>query len=113
MGGLSGWSPPVTLSAKNWKTSYTSCCVRSRSRILFLSIGVFTSSIVHLFPYLHFGAERGNRTPTVSLPPDFESGASTSSAIPAERRIIPQSAARDNRLTGCPSPFTLHASPFT
>src|SRR5688572_8845435 len=30
------------------------------------------------------GAGRGNRTPTVSPPPDFESGASTSSAIPAK-----------------------------
>ena len=32
------------------------------------------------------GAGRGNRTPTISLPPDFESGASTSSAIPAGQR---------------------------
>src|SRR5688572_15187173 len=32
------------------------------------------------------GAGRGTRTPTVSLPADFESAASTSSAIPATRQ---------------------------
>jgi hypothetical protein len=42
------------------------------------------------------GAGRGNRTPMVLLPADFESAASTNSAIPAipiesrEGRIIPQ-----------------------
>jgi hypothetical protein len=34
------------------------------------------------------GTEGRNRTDTVSPPPDFESGASTSSATPAQARII-------------------------
>ena len=36
------------------------------------------------------GAGRGNRTPTVFPPADFESAASTNSAIPAIARIIPE-----------------------
>ena len=40
----------------------------------------------------NYGAGRGNRTPTVSPQTDFESAASTSSAIPAKRRIMRQSA---------------------
>ena len=34
------------------------------------------------------GTEGRNRTDTVSPPPDFESGASTSSATPAQAHII-------------------------
>jgi hypothetical protein len=56
------------------------------------------ASLLHLREML-LGAGRGNRTPTVSLPPDFESGASTSSAIPAERRIIAQTVIRYNMET--------------
>ena len=36
------------------------------------------------------GAGRGNRTPTVFPPADFESAASTNSAIPATAGIIPE-----------------------
>ena len=36
------------------------------------------------------GAGRGNRTPTVFPPADFESAASTNSAIPAIAGIIPE-----------------------
>ena len=40
-------------------------------------------------PFVHgVGAGKGNRTLTVSPPADFESAASTSSAIPARGRII-------------------------
>ena len=35
-----------------------------------------------------FGTEGGTRTHTVSPPPDFESGASTNSATPAQAAII-------------------------
>ena len=41
-----------------------------------------------LFVLIHFstgGAERGNRTPTGLLPPDFESGASTNFTTSAVR----------------------------
>ena len=44
---------------------------------------------LHLKPnILNIGTEGRNRTDTVSPPPDFESGASTSSATPAQWAII-------------------------
>ena len=43
-----------------------------------------------------FGAGRGNRTPMVSPPRDFESRASTNSAIPAAARIIREMGADGN-----------------
>lgn len=51
------------------------------------------------------GAGRGNRTPTMLPSPDFESGASTNSAIPAERAIM-----RHRSCPGQPSGLGARAS---
>ena len=47
-------------------------------------------------------AEGGNRTPTPFQAPDFESGASTSSATSAAIRIVPRSAGGDEPHAGSP-----------
>ena len=43
------------------------------------------SAVYTAFGIAYAGAGRGSRTLTVSLPPDFESGASANFAIPATR----------------------------
>ena len=47
--------------------------------------GATVAAVVHCV--FLFGAERGNRTHTPFPEPDFESGASTSSAIPAAKGL--------------------------
>jgi PAT family beta-lactamase induction signal transducer AmpG len=57
-------------------------------QIIFLTSFMFLPFFYRLIIKEENGAESGNRTHTVSPPPDFESGASTSSAISAQENCI-------------------------